>query len=86
MEKPIDREKVSWMQAMKADLTMPIVQLVDQTDLERWQFDSRSNSDVVFRVFSARKQNCPLLLRVFLSNQRHHMPNEFAKGQTPSNE
>ena len=31
-------------------------------------------------------QTCPLLLRVFLSNVRHHSPTDYSRGQVPSNE
>merc|ERR1712154_227572 len=33
-----------------------------------------------------REKTCPLLLRVFCSNDRHHALNEFSRGSTPSNE
>ncbi|RWS08744.1 Histone deacetylase complex subunit SAP18-like protein [Dinothrombium tinctorium] len=33
-----------------------------------------------------RERTCPLLLRVFLSNGRHHSTNEYARGNVPSNE
>ncbi|XP_022689589.1 histone deacetylase complex subunit SAP18-like isoform X2 [Varroa jacobsoni] len=31
-------------------------------------------------------ETCPLLLRVFLSNIRHHSPSDYARGQVPANE
>uniref|UniRef100_T1KN61 18 kDa Sin3-associated polypeptide n=1 Tax=Tetranychus urticae TaxID=32264 RepID=T1KN61_TETUR len=33
-----------------------------------------------------REKTCPLLLRVFLSNGRHHSPIEYNRGNVPSNE
>lgn len=33
-----------------------------------------------------REKTCPLLLRVFCNQGRHHPLNEFHRGQTPSNE
>jgi len=33
-----------------------------------------------------REKTCPLLLRVFLSNVRHHGPSDYARGSVPSNE
>lgn len=36
--------------------------------------------------FFSLLQTCPLLLRVFLSNGRHHAPVEFNRGNVPSNE
>lgn len=36
--------------------------------------------------FRLHLQTCPLLLRVFLSNGRHHMTNEYGHGNVPANE
>ncbi|XP_071819537.1 histone deacetylase complex subunit SAP18-like [Apostichopus japonicus] len=33
-----------------------------------------------------REKVCPLLLRVFCNNNRHHRPEEFNRGTTPPNE
>jgi len=33
-----------------------------------------------------REKTCPLLLRVFCSNARHHRVTEYMRGQTPANE
>merc|ERR1712062_244624 len=33
-----------------------------------------------------REKTCPLLLRVFCSNDRHHPLSEFSRGSTPTNE
>ncbi|CAK9295748.1 unnamed protein product [Gordionus sp. m RMFG-2023] len=33
-----------------------------------------------------RTKTCPFLLRVFCSNNRHHLLNEYARGNVPSNE
>ncbi|XP_003741443.1 histone deacetylase complex subunit SAP18 [Galendromus occidentalis] len=33
-----------------------------------------------------REKTCPLLLRVFLSNVRHHSTTDYSRGQVPSNE
>ncbi|XP_005105071.2 histone deacetylase complex subunit SAP18 [Aplysia californica] len=33
-----------------------------------------------------REKTCPLLLRVFCSNDRHHPLMEFSRGSTPTNE
>ncbi|KAG8200537.1 hypothetical protein JTE90_000610 [Oedothorax gibbosus] len=33
-----------------------------------------------------REKTCPLLLRVFLNNNRHHSTSEFFKGNVPPNE
>ncbi|CAF1242388.1 unnamed protein product, partial [Didymodactylos carnosus] len=33
-----------------------------------------------------RVRTCPLLLRVFCSNHRHHMSSEYEQGNTPENE
>ncbi|XP_072018972.1 histone deacetylase complex subunit SAP18-like [Amphiura filiformis] len=33
-----------------------------------------------------REKTCPLLLRVFCNNGRHHRPEEFNRGTVPSNE
>ncbi|KAH9515210.1 Histone deacetylase complex subunit SAP18 [Bulinus truncatus] len=33
-----------------------------------------------------REKTCPLLLRVFCSNERHHALMEFSRGSTPTNE
>jgi len=33
-----------------------------------------------------REKTCPLLLRVFLSNGRHHSTNEYLRANVPSNE
>jgi len=33
-----------------------------------------------------REKSCPLLLRVFLSQGRHHTPNEYSRGNVPANE
>ncbi|XP_065308351.1 histone deacetylase complex subunit SAP18 [Dermacentor albipictus] len=33
-----------------------------------------------------REKTCPLLLRVFLNNSRHHSMSEYSRGNVPSNE
>jgi len=33
-----------------------------------------------------REKTCPLLLRVFCNDNRHHSPAEYARGKTPANE
>ncbi|KFM59050.1 Histone deacetylase complex subunit SAP18, partial [Stegodyphus mimosarum] len=33
-----------------------------------------------------REKTCPLLLRVFLNDGRHHSPSEYSRGNVPSNE
>ncbi|GBM02981.1 hypothetical protein AVEN_214702-1, partial [Araneus ventricosus] len=33
-----------------------------------------------------REKTCPLLLRVFLNNGRHHSLGEFVRGNVPPNE
>jgi len=33
-----------------------------------------------------RMKTCPLLLRVFCSKHRHHLPSEYEQGHTPDNE